>query len=252
MLPNMLSSRLTLLLTIAAASLIGGWAVAAPLPEFVATYRVERSGLAARLVMTLRRDGSLWRFESYSEPSGLLTLFDGAYVSELSVLEQQAAGLRPIEYEYNAKKTPSERDISSVFDWENGTLKSSRGNKSDSSAELQSGTFDRLSVLLAIVEQLRAGAVKMAIPVASKGRIRTRQFVHEKDEQIEVVAGSFKTVRVRELRGTSKRNTVSWFAPDEHYLPVRMDQFRKDKHIGRVELIEVQWRTEGETSAAAP
>ncbi|MDH3453188.1 MAG: DUF3108 domain-containing protein [Gammaproteobacteria bacterium] len=236
----MANKRIIPLLITVLVGLLGGGAFAAPLPEFSATYRVEKGGMAARMVMTLRREGSLWRFESHSEPNGLLTLFDAAYVSETSMLEQQAAGLRPISYEFNAKKHPSDRDRSSVFDWENGTLKSTRGSKSRS-ADLQAGTFDRLSVLLEIVAQLRAGAKEMAIPVASKGKIRTRQFVLEETELIEVVAGSFETVRVRELRGTSKRHTTSWFAPGEHYLPVRMDQFRKGKHVGRVELIEIRW-----------
>lgn len=237
----MLNRPCILSITFAALALLTGTAtLASPLPEFSATYRVQKGALAAHMVMTLNRDGSLWRFESHSEPKGVLTLFDQAYVSELSVLEQQSAGLRPIAYKYSASKQPSDRDVSSRFDWENGTLDSVRGNKARS-AELQTGTFDRLSVLLEIVAQLRAGAANMEIPVASKGKIRTRQFVQEEKERIDVVAGSFETLRVRELRGTSKRNTVSWFAPGEHFLPVRMDQFRKDKRIGRVELIEVHW-----------
>lgn len=239
-----LSSRLALLLTVASVVLAAGTAGAQPTtPEFVATYRVEKSGMAARMIMTLRRDGELWRFESRSEPSGLLTLFDGAYISEYAVLEQRPAGFRPIAYEYNAEKKPSKRDVSSVFDWENGTLQSRRGDKARS-AELQTGTFDRLSVLLAIMEKLRAGAETMTIPIASRGRIRIRQFVQEDEERIEVVAGRFDTVRVRQLRGGSKRNLVSWFAPSMHWLPVRMDQFREGKHVGRVELIEVEWQAE--------
>ncbi|MDH3714283.1 MAG: DUF3108 domain-containing protein [Gammaproteobacteria bacterium] len=245
----MLSRRLPILLTIAAAVLSAGRVDASPLPEFVATYRVEKSGLSARIVMTLRRDGSFWRFESHSEPTGLLALFDRAYVSESSMLEQRAAGLRPIAYEYNAGKRPSKRDVASFFDWKNGTLKSNRGDELRSE-ELLNGTFDRLSVLLAIVAQLRAGAVDMEIPVAHKGNIRTRRFVHEEDELIKVVAGSFETARVRELRtGHSSRNTVSWFAPGEHYLPVRMDQYKEDKHVGRVELIEVRWQTKAAEKA---
>lgn len=225
------------------AAVVGNISHAAPLPEFTATYRVEKSGLAGRMVMKLSRDGELWRFESYSKPEGLLTLFDGAYVSEISVLEQQASGLRPITYNYNAKKKPSDRDVESVFDWASGTIKSKRGSKSRD-AELEAGTFDRLSVLLEIIAQLRAGATRMEIPVVSRGKVRTREFIQEEEETIKVRAGSFKTVRVRELRGTSKRHTVSWFAPDHHFLPIRTDQFRKDKHIGRAELIEVNWRVD--------
>ena len=234
------ASRLIVLLAIVG---INSVAQAAPLPEFSATYRIEKSGLAGRMVMKLQRDGELWRFESYSEPEGVLTLFDAAHVREISVLEQQASGLRPITYNYNAGKKPSERDVESVFDWTSGTLKSKRGSKSRNE-DLEAGTFDRLSVLLAIVAQLRAGATRMQIPMASKGKVRTREYVLEKEETIEVKAGSFKTVRVRQLRGKSKRHTVSWFAPDHHFLPIRTDQFRKDKHIGRAELIEVRWQAE--------
>lgn len=221
---------------------------AAPLPEFDAVYSVEKSGMSARMVMTLRRDGIMWRFATRSEPRGLLSLFDAAYVRESSVLEQRAAGLRPVSYEYQAKKKPSERDVMSDFDWESGTLKSKRGSK-PRDAELKSGTFDRLSVLLEIIAQLRTGAATMEIPVASRGRIRTRRYVNEEEEQIDVGERSFRTVRVRELRGKGKRHIVSWFAPTEHYLPVRMDQYRKDQHVVRVELVEVRWAGEDRQSA---
>jgi len=248
----MLLSRLTLLLTIVFAGLAGSALEAAPPPEFVATYRVEKSGLAGRMIMTLRRDGSMWHFETHSEPIGILALFDRAYVTESTVLEQWGSMLRPVTYAFSAEKKPSKRDVASTFDWENGILKSSRGSTSRST-ELQSGTFDRLSVLLEIAARLRAGVASMDIPVATqKGKILVRRFVREEEEEmIKVAGGKFKTARVRQLRGKSKRYLVSWFAADQHYLPVRMDQFRLDEHLVRAELINVEWHTEG-TEKAAP
>jgi len=247
----MLLSRLTVLLTIAFACLAGTALEAAPLPEFVATYRAEKSGLASRMIMTLRRDGSMWHFETRSEPVGILTLFDRAYITESSVLEQSGSLLRPVTYAFSAEKKPSKRDVASTFDWKNGILKSTRGSKSRST-ELQSGTFDRLSVLLEIAARLRAGEVSMEIPVATqKGKILLRRFVREEEEEvIKVAAGKFKTARVRQLRGDSKRYLVSWFAADQHYLPVRMDQFRLDEHVVRAELIDVEWHTDGKEKAA--
>lgn len=219
--------------------LAGVPADAAPPPEFTATYRIEKGSLSGRMIMTLRRDGRLWRLESRSEPSGILSMFDRAYITESSVLEERAEGLRPIAYRYTGGKKPSKRDVSSYFDWNDGELKSTRGADA-LTVDLHSGTFDNLSVILEVAAKLRSGPMDVEIPIAAKGEIRASRFVREDEETVEVEAGSFKALRVQEFRGERKR-TVSWFAPGQHYLPVRIDRYRNGEREGGMELIAVEW-----------
>ncbi len=206
---------------------------------FSARYAVHHGGMrVGDLAMSLTPNGAGWLFETRVKPNAVFALMSSAKVRERSELELTGGVLRPLAYRYSDGE--AKREVSSFFDWTNERLVSQRGGKPLQVA-LPTGAFDRLSVFLAAGQALREGHGEFAIPVAEKGKVRTRTYRHEGEETVDLGSHEIAALRVREVREPDKTYTVVWYAPALEFLPVRIESYRKGRLVGRVELISLDF-----------
>ncbi len=218
-----------------AAALAGAPAMAAEpkLPELNLTYAVTWRGMGlGRAVITLKAQGGAdcYRYESQSEPSGMVRMFYGK-PRETSDFCLRAGKVVPQRFEFHNPKREGD-NFTLEFDVAGGKV---RGGKQDV-RDIPAGAQDRFgiqqAVRLWVLEHLKSepGAETVEFAMVDADRIRPYRFVIAGRETVEVPAGRFEAVLVQ--RVDTKKTTKFWLAPERDYMPVRVEQLKQ----GRVEL----------------
>jgi len=217
-------SVLSLLLL--AGSLLTIAAMAAPLPDFVASYTLEqhslRIGTASIALHTDARGQYLYEFHSW--PNRWIAWFADNELHESSRGKLDASGIRPHQYHYQ-RSGGSERIANLAFDWQTMTVKNDVAG-SLWEMEIPAGTLDKLVTQLDMMIALGQGKRDVTYTVADGGTLKQYRYRIIGMETLDLPAGSFETVKVAKLRKDIEQETSIWFAPALHYLPVRI--WRRD------------------------
>jgi hypothetical protein len=191
-----------------------------------ATYRLTKMGQPFGTALeTFRRDADRYRIESVTSAVGIFALFVKGKIRLLSNGEVTAEGLRPTHFEHHRGDDPAKR-ITADFDWEKRSATFHYDGKSES-AELPSGTQDRISLLYQFMFKPPQGAgVELAM---SNGRQLNRyQYQVVGEETITTPAGRFKTVHLSKRALGQRDGTEVWLAKERYYFPVRIAVDEKD------------------------
>tara|TARA_B000000609_G_scaffold63581_2_gene47372 strand:+ start:400 stop:1122 length:723 start_codon:yes stop_codon:yes gene_type:complete len=99
---------------------------------------------------------------------------------------------------------------------------------------------DRLSVQIDYQKKLNEGKYSQDYRIIDKGRLREYQFRHVGEEEIETIFGKTNAVVIHKLIKNNKRNTLTWYAIDYGFIPVKIEQYRKNSLKFTVTLEEVK------------
>ncbi|MDX1442245.1 MAG: DUF3108 domain-containing protein [Gammaproteobacteria bacterium] len=213
--------------------------------EFEAFYEMERGKYeVAEVRMALRRtqDG-IYRFTSHSETVGMLSWFVDDEITETSIFRYGDEGFRPVSYEYRHKGSDKNRDESITYDWTTNTAELDyRGNVS--TAELTPGTVDRFLLQLAAAKGLEEGIMQQRHRVLDNGRVKFFDLKGSKPETVKVAAGTFKTRVISRADADDDKRITFWFAPELGYVPVRVEQVKKNEEPLRLNLKRIEFPTE--------
>lgn len=230
--------KLALSLLFVTGSLLTLTAAAAPLPDFKASYRLEQHNLrigTATLKLQMNKQG-VYRYEFNSWPNRWVSWLVDIRLSESSRGRVTAGGIRPDEYLYQ-RSGSRRREANLIFDWQSMTVEN---HVADSHWEMDipAGTIDKLATQMGAMIALGRGAKNITFTVADGGTLKEYQYQIIGRETLDVPAGTFKTVKVTKLRKDIDQETIIWFAPALHYLPVRIWQRDSDDDEYRSELEE--------------
>lgn len=130
-------------------------------------------------------------------------------------------GLLPLQFNDQAR-----RQKSVAFDYGSKQINFSPDN---THAPLVEGVQDRLSLFMQLAGLLAASPQKwtlgsfVEIPVASTNKTEIWKFKIQAPEILELPSGNVKTVHLQRVpRENGDSQLDLWFAPDAHYLPVRI------------------------------
>jgi len=200
-----------------------------PYPEFVAEYNASVNGIGIGTVtVTLKHEGNgryVYRQESTS--SGLVSLFTASDSLEISHWRLLDGHIVPLEYESRRKGGDDDDNEHLLFDWDTHKVKNV-GAGPHWEIDLPAGTLDRLVMQLAMLFDLRDGATQFDYQVPREGRLKDYRFALVGEEQIELTAGAYRTLKVARTND-DKDNNLVWSAPELDYFPVR---FLKEKKNG--------------------
>jgi hypothetical protein len=203
--------------------------LAAPLPEFEASFKLSRGNLrigTSMVSLDLDTDGH-YRYETRSSPSSWISWLLKDKLHELSHGYLDASGIRPLQYRYQRSGGVREREAELRFDWDTHSVE----NHVDDSVwkmDIPEGTLDRLASQLGVMLALQAGKKEMVFNIADGGKLREYNFRVVSRETLELPAGTFETVKLVKVRRNAKRETYIWCAPELSFLPVRIWQREKD------------------------
>jgi len=218
--------RLTLLLLLFTGVLLTTAVPGAPLPDFEASYKLEQHSLRiGTATIALRTDEQgRYLYEFHSKPTGWVSWLVNNQLQESSRGETSASALRPDEYHYR-RSGGRQREANLSFDWVSMTVENHVAG-SHWEMDIPAGTLDKLGTQLGMMIALGQGRQDVTFTVADGGTLKEYRYRVIGKETLDVPAGTFKTVKVAKLRKDIDQETIIWFAPSLHYLPVRI--WRRD------------------------
>ncbi|MEO0614592.1 MAG: DUF3108 domain-containing protein [Pseudomonadota bacterium] len=213
------------------------------LTPHAAEYKVKVSGVSGRLTTRLERRGGDFEALHVVEATGFAGLFARGKVRELSRFGDFGRGLLPLHYE--ARNTLRQDSGASLdFDWDDGRVTGSLfedGTNTSVDVALDEPMFDRLAIQYRLMADLARGGIE-ALDASDDqdAQARTSYVLFDGDESdtlditpigeraIKTRAGTFDTIGVQHQKQGSKRRTLLWLAPELDYLPVLIEQYRRD------------------------
>lgn len=210
---------------------------ATPLPDFEASYQLNRGSLRiGTMVVTLKtdKDGN-YRYQSRSWPVRWISWLFKDKLFETSHGRIIDGQIWPNRYHYLRTGGSREREAILSFDWDNMTVEN---NIQDSpwKMDIPEGTLDKLVAQLGMMFALAGNKTEITFRIADGGKLKEYRFKVLGHETLELPAGRFDTIKVTKLRNNKKRETYIWCAPQLNYLPVRIWQREKDEAIYQSDL----------------
>jgi len=203
-------------------------AAASPMKPFIASYEVVKAGdKIAQTTFSLQpgKDGT-WRYQSRSIPLGWLATAMGISVTETSTLKWHGNDFIVSEYRY--ERTGKSKKAHLKFDWD--AMKVTNTINGDLwKMDVPRGTVDKLSILLALMTQLKADVKTYRFSVADGGKLKTYEFNILGEDSIDTTLGRLKTIKVsRNKLGHKDGRSTLWLAPELNNFIVRVE--KKDKN----------------------
>ena len=87
--------------------------------------------------------------------------------------------------------------------------------------------LDRLSVQIDYQNKLKSGKYDVEYLVIDKGRERNYIFKLVESETIDTIFGQTETVVIKRIIQGNKRSTLTWYAINHDFVPVKIEQYRK-------------------------
>lgn len=219
---------------------VNALATAAQTPTpFTALYQVTKGVMSVGSTKrTLQDKGNgQFVFESVTKPGGIAKLFTRGEVIERSHWRMHDNRLVPHEYTYQ-NSSDQKRDVQLLFDWEQNEV-TNIINGDPWKMELEENTLDKLLYQLAIMYDLTEGKKNLIYIVADGGTMKNYDVKIVGLERVSIDMGDFDAVKVVVTK--SNRQTTLWCARDLQFLPVRIEQLKKDDTVPvTANLIELE------------
>lgn len=212
-----------------------------PVAPFQARYEVYGAGFSlGEAVMTLAATGATgYRMSTEVRPNGLAALLVSGQLDEKVHGEIHEGQLWPDRYERRTETRRRNQTVQLDFDWTAGQVQA-RDNEEQALLPLTPGMLDPLSLNLRVMWDLRRGRLPDRYTLVDETELKTFQIRNEGEETLATPLGALRALRISHSRPGKTRITTFWFAPDLHYLPVRVAQENKGKEQLRMEIRTVE------------
>ena len=221
--------------------------LASDIAPFEATYAVGNNVITAGTArLSLRRNGDKWAYSLSTRPTGVFKLAGKGRIREISLIDMAPMDtdriqLQPHSYSYR-QDDERRRSVDASFDWSARTFTWKRRGE-QATEPFEQPVLDRLSVTLAVMNALRNGFETLELEVFDKDEVKTMRFTNEGKERIDTEMGKVETLRVRgESASGSSRSSLTWFAPELDYVPVRLEQRKRGDLVARLTLTKLKNR----------
>ncbi|WP_290651616.1 DUF3108 domain-containing protein [Aquisalimonas sp.] len=211
------------------------------IPEFSADYELRRNNTrAARLTRTLECEDGECRFSSEGRTVGFADLLLRGRISEYTRFRFDGEAIEPRDYSYRQRARGDNNEYVRLFFHPRTGRVSSRGDE-DWQATVDGEAMDELLSQLRLLLAVRAGETEMEFTVVEGGGdLDAYRFEVVGEERIETDAGTYDTVKVKRVRGSAKRITEMWFAPELEYIPLVVRHERVDRESYTATLVELK------------
>ncbi len=212
-----------------------------PVKPFQARYEVYGSGLSiGEAVITLTATGSgAYQMSSEVRPNGVVALLVSGQIDEKVSGEIRDGVVRPARYERRVETPKKKKTVQLRFDWSASQIQA-RDNQEQTTLPLSPGVVDPLSLNLRVMWDLQRGHLSPEYALVDETELKTYQIKNEGEENLDTPLGTLRAVRISQSKPGKTRITTFWFAPDLHYLPVRVVQEKDGKELLRMEIRAIE------------
>jgi len=212
------------------------------LAPFIAEYEVRYGNLTVGSSRTeLARDAQpgRWTIESQSNARGFARIIASGTLTQRSLFDTDATGLRPHSYRFDDGTKRTGHDVTLAFDWRAGRVTGVAEDEPVNVA-VEPGLQDAASIQALVMMRLLAGVEPGTISMIEKDRIKHYRYTLLRQERLQTAIGEYDTVVYRSARDGSSRETVSWYAPALGYALLRAEQHRDGKRTFQTQIRRYQ------------
>lgn len=205
-----------------------------PLNEYEARYTVNWHGLyAGESIHKLQKhQNGRYHFEVKTEPRLHFLPF---HYAESSVFSWKEGKILPQHYFYHIQEGKRQKKGNVQFDWKKHELENKDVPEHWKEA-FSEGVQDKMTQGLSLRHALKSGQKKIEYTVAEEDKFKTYTFNIVGTEKLKTKLGMIETVKVEHISRKGHR-TITWFAKNWDYLPVKMNQFRQGKLVASGEIL---------------
>lgn len=224
-------------------------------PDYRATYDVIKYGATVgRSTIVLTQNKNQVHYSQNVELVGIISFFKKDRVAENSWLTRNDNGTFLLnKYQYIHSNSKKNRDTLIEATWkkdENNQLTGTiTGNTRGKTISLQTnGTvWDTLSFQLALMNDVSNKKTSYHYNVVSRDKIKQYVFRHDGEETIEVNGREYDTVKLE--RNNGERSIKIWLAPELHYVPVLIENYKDGDLDSTMKLDSIKFDDNHERSS---
>lgn len=207
-------------------------------PDYTATYRAQRFGMAVIGEISLKRSNDTLYYQADLRPAGLLTLARDDEITEKTRIHITPMGLRSSYYFYSHISSRRERITEVYFDWQQKKLSGTHRGRAFN-FELVDGMMDRFALQIALINDVVAGRKKVSRTILNRDRIVSYEFTRGDEQTIRTPLGVIRAIEMKRYNEARDMSVSIWFAPDLHYIPVRVEQEENnERFVLNIEAVE--------------
>ena len=75
---------------------------------------------------------------------------------------------------------------------------------------------------------MKKGIFESSYNVIDKGRARQYIYTVHSNDVLDTILGEINTIVIKRVIANNKRSTLTWYAVDHDYIPVKIQQYRKE------------------------
>ncbi|GMR07989.1 MAG: hypothetical protein BMS9Abin26_0994 [Gammaproteobacteria bacterium] len=201
----------------------------AQVPAFTARYTLTKGNMTigTRQLKFSRDLPGEYEFISTTKTTGIAAIFNNDKIHESSLGAYDGGIIVPRQYHYQHTGKKKDRQVKIKFDWD--VLKATNiiGSKPWSMPVVK-GTQDKLVYLISMMQDLMDNHRQFQYRVADGGKLKTYRFKILGKEKVTTPIGEFSAIKIKRIRKDNKRSTLIWCADQLHYLPIKIEQRKKD------------------------
>ena len=225
----------TLVFLLAAAPLFGE----TTLTPHSATYKVKISVLGGELKTKLEPTATGFEATHVIRATGMSRMLARGSIAETSRFDTAVDGVKPVVYSSNDTLTRDKTNATITFDWGVGEARGTV-NGEEVVSVIDGLAHDRVSIQYEVMHDLLNGAASDKYLMFEIDRLRPVNIEVVGEKVVDVPAGKFEVIGIRHQAEGSKRATTLWCARELGYLPVVIEQHRKQKLRVRAVLTEYE------------
>ena len=226
----------TLLALMLAAALALPSARASELTPHRAEYKVKISVVAGQLNTELKATANGYAATHVIKPTGLSRMITRGTMSVTSTFRADAQGIKPVTY-HAIDTIGDDPETLIAFNWDTNEASGTVGDE-DVLLQLDGIAHDSVSIQYALMHDLLNGQPDDTYVLFDVDKMRVAEVRNVGMKQVKTKAGQYDVVGIQHQKQGSSRVTTLWCARELDYLPVIIEQHRKEKLNFRATLTE--------------
>jgi len=221
-----LLSRISLVLLLAV-TLVVPYAGATELTPHQASYKVKISLLSGQLNTQLNATDSGYVATHTVKPTGMSRMIARGAINASSTFRSGAGGIKPVAY-HSVDTIGDDPAIDIAFDWNSNQASGTVGEDAVL-LQLDGIAHDNISIQYQLMHDLLNGDAGSTYVLFDVDEMRIANVRNIGTRQVKTRAGKYKVIGIQHQKKGSSRTTTLWCAAELDYLPVIIEQHRKDK-----------------------
>ena len=225
---------LSRILFVSALVAAGAPAIAGDLTPHRAEYKVRVSIVSGELNTELLATETGYVATHVVRPTGLSRVLTNGRMQVSSEFTAAEDGVRPVTY-HAVDTIGDDPEANITFDWEHNLARGTVGDE-EVALQLDGLSHDAVSIQYQLMYDLMNGQPNASYVLFDVEKMRVANVRNVGRKTVRTRAGNYDVVGIEHQKEGSSRKTTLWCAPELDYLPVVIEQYRKDKLNFRASL----------------